>query len=265
MLAMLSERVRTREQFYNQYGGQLQARLIQDVGQALEGYRTMHAEPQRLDLEVAEALATVPRHKFISEYSFSKTYRNTILGLEEEESLNGATASEPALVAFMTQLVMPDGDIRNATALDVGSGSGYQTAILSAVGFSHVTGIEIKPHLAERSREILKDTPGVQIITGDVKQLSPRKKFDAIVVAAQATNLDDVANLCRNLKIGGKMVIPVSVAALISSMEGDHPELPKLAEEKGVIDLAFLTVFTRTGKNTFREAPQTVVKFVDLV
>ncbi len=256
-----------RQAFYQEYGGQLHARLIQDVGRDLETeYKSLYPDPIRLDLRVAEALAKVPRHLFVPGYSFSRTYRNTILRLEDEGALNGAaTASEPGLVAFMTQLVLPDKDIAGTTALDVGSGSGYQTAILSAVGFSHVTGIEIKPHLAKRSRALLRDASGVKIITGDAKNLSPGRKFDAIVVAAQATNLADVKNLSRHLKIGGKMIIPISVAALAQDIAGEDPKLAQQAERKGLTELSVLSLFTRTGRNTFREDPKTIVRFVDLV
>lgn len=261
------ESVNRRQAFYQEHGGQLHARLIQDVGRDLETeYKSLYPDPIRLDLRVAEALAKVPRHLFVPGYSFSRTYRNTVLRLEDEGALNGAaTASEPGLVAFMTQLVLPDKDIAGTTALDVGSGSGYQTAILSAVGFSRVTGVEIKPHLAKRSRELLKDTPGVRIITGDAKNLSPRRIFDAIVVAAQANNLDHVRKLRKHLRIGGKMIIPISVAALAQVMAGDDPELAKQADKKGLSNLSVLSLFTRTGRNTFREDPKTVVRFVDLI
>lgn len=261
------ESIDRRQTFYQEYSGQLHARFVQDIGRILETeYQNLYPDPIRLDIRVAEALATVPRHLFVPGYSFSRTYRDKILGLEDEGALNGAsTASEPSLVAFMTQLVIPDGDMVNATALDVGSGSGYQTAILSAVGFSRVTGVEIKPHLAKRSRELLKDTPGVRIITGDAKNLSPRRKFDAIVVAAQANNLDHVRKLRKHLRVGGKMIIPISVAALAQVMAGDDPELAKQADEKGLSNLSVLSLFTRTGRNTFREDPKTVVRFVDLI
>lgn len=253
--------------FYQEHGGQLHARLVKDIGRILETkYQSLYPDPIRLDPRVAEVLTTVPRHLFAPGHSFSRTYRDKILRLEDEGALNGAsTASEPALVAFMTQLVIPEGDMANATALDVGSGSGYQTAILSAMGFSHVTGIELKPHLAKRSRVLFKDNPGVRIITGDAKNLSPRRKFDAIVVAAQASNLDHVRKLREHLKVGGKMIIPISVAALAQEIAGEDPELVKQVDELGANDLSVLTLFTRTGRDTFREDPKTVVRFVDLI
>ncbi|KKR76952.1 MAG: hypothetical protein UU21_C0001G0006 [Candidatus Levybacteria bacterium GW2011_GWA2_40_8] len=67
-----------REQFYAQYRDQLHARFIQDIGKVLaESYNAPH-----LDIRVALALVTVPRHRFADGYSFSRTYRNNILDLE---------------------------------------------------------------------------------------------------------------------------------------------------------------------------------------
>lgn len=222
-----------------------------------ENYRNPAMDPR-----VERAILTVPRHRFTSNYPFSEIYKKTIL---DHEGHSDSTASEPGLVAYMTQLVLPDKQAQDTIALDIGCGLGYQTAMLQAVGFSRVIGVEIKPDIAQKAQRIFKDNPGVAIIQGDGKTAGGDLKFDAIVVAAQATNLDHVRKLRKYLKIGGKMIIPISVAALAEELAREDPELTKQAEGIGVKNLSVLTLFTKTGRNKFREDPQTIVRFVDLV
>lgn len=273
-----------REQFYAQYGGLFHGRLVQEVGQIFEKYY----DGAHVDVRVALALATVPRHRFAEGYSFSQTYRNNILDLETDlaaefivDSLSGkklsrerivtvvekaldehnATASQPALVAYMTQMVLPDMNTEDSSALDIGCGTGYQTAILSETGFSHVTGVEIKPHLAKKAAELLKDTPGVRIISGDGKSLPTRRKFDGIVVGAQVNSREDLERIKSYLALGGKMIAPVELKTLGLTDE----QIASAGLGKGNLDTAALVLITRVGVRKFTQASKGIVGFVDLV
>ncbi|KKR76951.1 MAG: Methyltransferase, UbiE/COQ5 family [Candidatus Levybacteria bacterium GW2011_GWA2_40_8] len=161
----------------------------------------------------------------------------------------------------MIQEVLPGIDAQDTSVLDVGCGTGYQTALLREAGFSQVTGVEIKPHLAQRARQLLEDTPGVRIITGDAKKLPARKKFDAIVVGAQTNSIGDVDNLKRRLKIGGKMMIPIGLKARGLS----DAEVKAIRFFQGPYSSAKLMLITRVGPNKFTQEDKGTVGFVDLV
>lgn len=235
----LPELFERKQQFYAACGENLHARLLQRVQDVFA--KTFETS---LDPRVEKAMASVPRHLFVPDvYPFSRVYRNTILPLEigmieqkireagipfdqekpSDETVervlgivnnHNATASEPALVAYMTQLVLPEKNRKNPVALDIGSGTGYQTALLRAVGFSKVTAIEHKPHLVQVARTIFQDDPNVTVLCQDGKKGIPEERFDAIVVAAQTNNPDVITTLASQLKTGGKLILPVSASLL---------------------------------------------------
>lgn len=123
---------------------------------------------------------------------------------------NGQTISQPSTVAFMIELLQPKkGDI----ILDVGAGSGWTTAILADIvgdeGF--VWGVELVPELVKfgRNNIIKHGTTNAHILQSDVHQLGMPDKgpFDRILVSAAGYDL--AQELVGQLKIGGKMVIPI--------------------------------------------------------
>lgn len=123
----------------------------------------------------------------------------------------GQTISQPLTVAFMTELLDPR---PGQKILDVGSGSGWQAAILGEIVGKRGTvyGIELIPELANFARENIKNTVvnNVKIICGDGSQGLPDKApFDRIMAAAAAKKIPEA--LKKQLKISGKMVIPVEV------------------------------------------------------
>ena len=101
----------------------------------------------RFDDAVLEAMRTVPRHAFVPEDGQSRAYDNRPLPIGY-----GQTISQPYIVALMTDLL---GVGPAATVLEVGTGSGYQAAVLSGLVAS-VSTIEIVPQLGERAREVLQ-------------------------------------------------------------------------------------------------------------
>lgn len=150
---------------------------------------------------VLETLGEVERHQFVPEHLQSEAYLNHPLPIG-----HGQTISQPYIVALMTDLVAPDAD---DVVLEVGTGSGYQAAVL-AKRVGHVYSIEIIEPLAEQAKVRLARLGYDNVTTslGDGyfgwKEHAP---FDAIVVTAAATHVPPP--LIAQLKPGGRMVIPV--------------------------------------------------------
>ncbi len=147
------------------------------------------------------AMRTVPRHEFVPEDQRAWAYADTPLPIGHEQ-----TISQPAVVAFMTQLVRPRPDLR---VLEVGTGSGYQAAVLAETG-AEVWTIEIFRALAEEARARLRRLGygAVRVRHGDGYAGWPEAApFDAIVVTAGADSIPPP--LLEQLAPGGRLVMPV--------------------------------------------------------
>jgi protein-L-isoaspartate(D-aspartate) O-methyltransferase len=155
------------------------------------------------DERVLSAMATVPRHLFIPESARGGAYGDFPVPIG-----HGQTISQPYIVAFMTQALDVDPTHR---VLEIGTGSGYQAAVLSVLA-KEVFTIEIIGPLAERARTTLMDLGyrNVEVRTGNGYQGWPEHApYDRIIVTAAP---DDVPPaLVQQLKIGGLMAIPVGV------------------------------------------------------
>jgi len=151
--------------------------------------------------EVMAAMATVERHRLVPADQRRFAYENRPLPIGYSQ-----TISQPYIVALMTQLIRPDSD---DVILEVGTGSGYQAAVLAEL-VSHVYSIEIIEALATRARGDL-DRLGYDNITtrlGDgYYGWEEHGPFDGIVVTAAASHVPPP--LIKQLKPGGRMVIPV--------------------------------------------------------
>ncbi|MCB1800871.1 MAG: protein-L-isoaspartate(D-aspartate) O-methyltransferase [Gammaproteobacteria bacterium] len=156
---------------------------------------------ERLTPAVREALRSVPREQFIPLDARRQAYENRPIPIGY-----GQTISQPLIVAAMTGLLAIEPGQR---VFELGTGSGYQAAVLAALG-ADVYSVEIIPELAERARETL-DKLGygrVQTRVGDgYFGWSGAAPFDAIVVTAANDHVPPP--LLRQLKPGGRMVIPV--------------------------------------------------------
>ena len=153
------------------------------------------------DARVLKAMREVPRHMFVPERYRSSAYQDTPLSIGE-----GQTISQPYIVAFMTEVLMPEPDHR---VLEIGTGSGYQAAILAEL-VSDVYTIEIIESLANRAEERLKDLgyENVYIKVGDGYKGWPEKApFDAIMVTAAPEKIPQP--LIDQLREGGRMIVPV--------------------------------------------------------
>jgi protein-L-isoaspartate(D-aspartate) O-methyltransferase len=153
------------------------------------------------DPRVLEAMRRVPREAFIPEALRARAFDDGPLPIG-----GGQTISQPYIVAFMSEAarIAPAGKV-----LEVGTGSGYQAAILAALG-ARVFSIEIRPELADRARRTLHETGygEVQVRTGDGYRGWPEEApFDAILVTAAPDAIPDP--LLEQLKPGGRLVVPV--------------------------------------------------------
>lgn len=156
------------------------------------------------DRAVLSALHTVPRHLFVPEEVRARAYADSPLPIG-----HGQTISQPYVVGYMTeQLGVAPGD----RVLEVGTGSGYQAAILAAMDIE-VVSIEIVGALARRSATLLEELgfENVTVIHGDgyygFEEMAP---FDAIIVTAAAAHVPPP--LVAQLRPGKRMVIPVGRA-----------------------------------------------------
>ena len=153
------------------------------------------------DERVLAAMAVVPRELFVPAKLRASAYDDAALPIG-----CGATISQPAMVARICEELRLDGDER---VLDVGTGSGYQAAVLAELA-AEVVGIERVPELAERARAALAAAgyAAVDVRTGDGTLGVPdRAPFDAVAVAAAAPR--PPAALVAQLAPGGRLVVPV--------------------------------------------------------
>ena len=154
------------------------------------------------DKKVLEAMESVCRHLFVPEGYRRYSYYDQPLPIGL-----GQTISQPYIVALMTEMLDIDND---DTVLEIGTGSGYQAAVLSTIA-KEVYTIEIIEALGLRAEESLKnlgyDNVNVKISNGSLGW-PDKGLFDAIIVTAAAEKIPDP--LIKQLKPGGRMVIPVN-------------------------------------------------------
>jgi protein-L-isoaspartate(D-aspartate) O-methyltransferase len=153
------------------------------------------------DPRVLEAMTKVPRHRFVLEQDLGAAYGDHPLSIGL-----GQTISQPYIVAFMTQALRVTPESR---VLEIGTGSGYQAAVLGELA-KEVYTIEIVSPLAERAGAILKTLGyrNVFVREGDGYAGWPDKApFDAIMVTAAPDHIPQP--LIDQLRIGGRLVIPV--------------------------------------------------------
>jgi protein-L-isoaspartate(D-aspartate) O-methyltransferase len=153
------------------------------------------------DQRLLEVMANIPRHSFVSSDYQHAAYEDRPLPIGE-----GQTISQPYMVAVMTQSLELKGDER---VLEIGTGSGYQTAILAELGKTIFT-VERIQELLFRAQKILQELgyENISFLTGDGTKGWPEKApFDGIIVTAGAPEIPQT--LTSQLAEGGRLVIPV--------------------------------------------------------
>lgn len=157
------------------------------------------------DERVLDALRRIPRHRFLPDGPFrlERAYADGAQGIGV-----GQTISQPYIVALMTEALTLTG---NETILEIGAGSGYQTAVLSAL-CRRVVAVERHTILAERARRVLTEigVTNAEIHLGDGSNGWPAEApYDAILVAAVAPDVP--LALLSQLAPGGRLILPVSL------------------------------------------------------
>jgi protein-L-isoaspartate(D-aspartate) O-methyltransferase len=167
---------------------------------------------------VLEAMAAVPRHRFVDRALASQAYDDRPLAIGY-----GQTISQPYMVARATELAAPQAQDR---ALEVGAGSGYQAAVLAEL-CAEVFAVEIVPALAGRARQVLAELDYGNVVlesfdgSGGWPEHAP---YDVIIVSAGAPRIP--ALLVSELADGGRLIIPVGgpeeQELAVVRREGDH-------------------------------------------
>lgn len=188
------------------------------------------------DTKVLKVMAKMPRHLFVDPELRAQAYVNGPLSIGY-----GQTISQPFVVAFMTQAL----DIQSGDKiLEIGTGSGYQAAILAKLcgKKGSVYTIEIVPELATSAAHLLTNLRNVHVASGDgYKGWPQHAPFDKILLTAAPESIPET--LLQQLKIGGKLVAPVG--ALYSHQD--------------------LVLITREDETHFSEQKILDVRFVPMV
>lgn len=159
-----------------------------------------HLSTEIRDKRVLEVMSRIPREKFVPEESRSLAYEDRPLSIGYEQ-----TISQPYIIALMTEALELTGSEK---VLEIGTGSGYQTAILAELSKTVIT-VERLPALAESARKVLNSLGYTNIEIHLAEETLGWKKgapYDAIMVTAAAPNIPD--DLLAQLAIGGRMIIP---------------------------------------------------------
>lgn len=179
---------------------QKRQQMIADI----DGYVEMtfkYTNKKTLDKRVMQAMATIPRHEFVPQDMRTSAYQNQPLPIGY-----GQTISQPYIVALMTELLQPQPDHR---VLEIGTGSGYQAAVLSQL-VKQVYSIEIVEPLGNATTRLLSQLGYDNVatrITDGYDGWPEQAPFDSIIVTAAISHIPPP--LVQQLKKGGRMVIPV--------------------------------------------------------
>lgn len=177
------------------------------------------------NVKVLEAMKKVPRHLFVPKEYQKEAYNDYPLPIGY-----GQTISQPYIVAYMTDVVKPGSKMK---ALEIGTGSGYQAAVLAEI-VDQVYTIEIVPELARESAEKLKGYDNIHCRYGDGYRGWPENApFDIILVTAAAETIPQP--LIDQLAENGKFVIPVGKPSAVQ-------ELQLVTKRNGKIETKHLTL-----------------------
>ncbi len=178
----------------------LRSRMVEEIEDDVK-HTSLYIGKLSLDERVMRAMGSVPRHRFIPTPQRTYAYENRPLPIGK-----GQTISQPYIVALMTDMLQVDED---DIALEIGTGSGYQAAILAEL-VEHVYTIEIVEALGVAAKKRLQDLGYDNITTriGDgYYGWEAHAPFDVIIVTAAAGSIPPP--LIKQLKPGGRMAIPV--------------------------------------------------------
>lgn len=185
-----------------------------------------------LDRKVKAAIANTPRDLFVAESYSNQAFDNRPLPIG-----HGQTISQPYIVALMTDLLEIEAEDR---ILEIGTGSGYQTAILSQL-CKQVYTIEYVAVLADKVRARFKKLgyDNIKTINGNgYDGWAAYAPYDGIIVTAGATHIP--APLIKQLKAGGRMVIPVGLSNMYQKLLLVSKDENGKVDTKDILDVAFV-------------------------
>ena len=185
-----------------------------------------------IDSKVLQAMLTIPRHQFVDEHIRESAYNDYPLSIGE-----GQTISQPYIVALMTQLLELKG---NEKVLEIGTGSGYQAAVLAEI-VKEVYTIEIYKSLSNKSEKLLKDLgyKNIHFKVGDGyygwEEYAP---YDAIIVTCAPDHVPP--SLIQQIKNdGGRIVVPVGGIWMVQTLMKVEKIKGKV-RSKGLIGVRFV-------------------------
>ncbi|HEX8962221.1 MAG TPA: protein-L-isoaspartate(D-aspartate) O-methyltransferase [Rhodocyclaceae bacterium] len=205
--------------------------MLRDIEQEVV-YTRAEIGKDALDPRVMAAIAKVPRERFVPEPYRFRAFANGPVPIG-----HGQTISQPYMVALMTDLVAPRPD---STILEVGTGSGYQAAVLAQV-VARVFSVEVVPELAQAAERRLRDLgyANVAIRQADGWDGWPEHApYDGVVVTAAAERVPP--RLLDQLKPGARLVIPVGEPGGVQVLEVHEKRADGSVERRPVLMVAFV-------------------------
>jgi len=193
---------------------------IEEMIKTINAHAISYAGGKEIDYRVQKAMRMIPRHNFVPHYPYED--RPVPIG-------HGQTISQPFIVAYMTDML----DISPLhTILEIGTGSGYQAAVLSEVALKVYTVERIKT-LADQTKILLEHYSNVHMKVGNgYEGWKENAPYDRIIVTAMPDYIPE--SLVNQLKDGGKMIIPVQGDLILVTKTG------KTYTEKSLIGVRFV-------------------------
>ena len=184
------------------------------------------------DSSVLSAIEKIPREVFIPSNFRNQAYENIALPIGDDQ-----TISQPYIVAFMTEQLQISSEHK---VLEIGTGSGYQAAILGELA-KHVYTIEIIPELAEGAKNILKRLGynNITVQAGDgYKGWPDEGPFERIMVTAAPTDVPQT--LVDQLAPGGRMILPVGAQFLVQYLWVIEKDYQEIVTKKKILPVRFV-------------------------
>ena len=193
---------------------------IEEMIKTINAHAISYAGGKEIDYRVQKAMRMIPRHNFVPHFPYED--RPVPIGHKQ-------TISQPFIVAYMTDML----DISPLhTVLEIGTGSGYQAAVLSEVALKVYTVERIKA-LADQTKILLEHYSNVHMKIGNgYKGWKKNAPYDRIIVTAMPDYIPE--SLVNQLKDGGKMIIPVQGDLILVTKTG------KTYTEKSLIGVRFV-------------------------
>ncbi len=209
--------------------------LVEEIKQEVHSLRQMLGKSS-LDPAVIDAISRVPRHEFVGVHQETLAYINHPLPIGYQQ-----TISQPFIVALMTDLL---GSGARGTVLEIGTGSGYQAAVLAELA-ARVYSVEIVEVLAESARERLQRLgyDNVEVRAGDGHSGWPEHApYDAIIVTAAARAVPPA--LVAQLRAGARLVIPIGEPGETQWLNVLHKDEAGRIATRSVLPVAFVPLTT---------------------